>query len=117
MTLINLNNQEMELRYDLNSICEFEDKSGKGLFAMLNENNLGFNLIRLLVWAGLRHKNKMLTVEIVGLWLNDSFKNGLAFDDVFQKVMKSLQDSGLIGKLEEENINNKDDEFKKNLVT
>jgi hypothetical protein len=107
MILINLNNQDKQLRYDMNAVCELEAKAGKGLFSLLNEENLGYNLIRLLVWAGLRHQNRGLTVDIVGIWLNDAFLNGMTFDSVFEKIMSSLKESGLLGKDEEEE--NKDD--------
>lgn len=106
MVLINLNNQEMELKYDMNSICELEAKSGKGLFSMLNEDNLGFNLIRLLTWAGLRHKNRGLTLDIVGIWLGEEFKNGINFDYFFEHIMKALNESGLLGKEDIDNKNN-----------
>ena len=59
----------MLLRYDVNSICELEEKTGKGLFKLIAEESIGFSLIRGLIWAGLKHRNRGLTLDIVGLWI------------------------------------------------
>jgi hypothetical protein len=102
MILINLNNQDKILRYDFNAVSELEEKANMGLFAMLQEENMGYRVIRLLVWAGLRHANRGLTLDIVGIWLNDEVKKGATLEMIINKVMDALKESGLLGKEEED---------------
>jgi hypothetical protein len=116
MVLINLNNQDMQLKYDLNAVCELEAKANKGLFALLAEDNFGFNLLRLLTWSGLRHKNRGLTLDIVGIWLGAELVKGATFDLIFEKIMQALRESGLLGK-EDEEQNETDEQGETNPVT
>ena len=99
MILINLNNQDMELKFTINSICFLEEKSGKGIIQLVDTSNFGFNTIRLLIWAGLLHKIPNLTPEIAGIWLDAEIKKDFNnFEKLSEKAMNALTESGLLGK-------------------
>jgi len=97
MTLVNLNNQDMELRYDYNSVCDIEDKTGKGIQSLIHEDAGFFSLCRVLLWAGLRHKIGTLQISIVGNWLYDEIKKGKEVSEYMEKCMKELVASGVLG--------------------
>jgi hypothetical protein len=101
MVILNLNNQDMELRYDFNSICAIEERSGKGIHSLMKEDVAGLNLLRLLVWAGLRWKNPNISIDIVGTWIGQEIKKGSKIDYFAEKSMKALIDSGVLGNMDE----------------
>lgn len=105
MILINLNNQDMEIKYDVNSICLLEEKTGKGLMGLLNENNMGFNIIRLLLWAGLRHKQQHLTPEITGQWIQNYLIQKKSLANLMEKITEALKESGVLGDEENKDSN------------
>lgn len=95
MVLINLNNRDMELKYDFNAMCAIEEKTGKGIQTLINENVAIFSLCRLLIWAGLRHLNPSLGIDIVGSWIHEEFKKGVGIEDFAVLYSKALMESGL----------------------
>jgi len=56
------------LRYDLNALCELEDRFNKPIMELLKDvgQNMSIKLVRTLVWAGLIHEDKDLTEAQVG---------------------------------------------------
>ena len=54
------------LRFDLNAMADFEQVTGMGL-AQLMTTNAVFAATRALLWAGLRHGDRALTVDMTGL--------------------------------------------------
>lgn len=98
MSNIILNNQEFKLKFDVNAICYIEEKAGKGIMALLDFNNLGFNIIRLLVAGGIKHQMHNVHPEIVGTWLQESLNQGEDFNSLFEKCSIALQESGVLGK-------------------
>lgn len=106
MVLINLNNQDMEIKYTVNEICTLEEKTGKGLMALIAQDNMGFNIIRLLLWAGLKHKQQHLIPETVGNWLQIYLNNKNSLVEVMDKITKALKESGVLGDSEDNENNN-----------
>jgi len=53
--------KEYSLRYNFNSICELEEKAGVGLNGLFNQEKAGLNMIRLVIWAGLKWKDPGIT--------------------------------------------------------
>lgn len=101
MILIQLNNQEFELRYDFNAICAMEEKMGKGIHAIMQEDSAGLNVIRMLVWAGLRHSVPGIKIDIVGTWIFEEIKNNKNLEEISQKCIEALMQSGILGKTKE----------------
>jgi hypothetical protein len=65
------------LRYDANALAELEAVTGKsmGEILALNTSELGMNLLRAILWAGLIHEDRGLLkipmdgVRLVGSWI------------------------------------------------
>ena len=96
MTNITLDGQTLELKYTMNSICELEERAGKGIMKLLSLDQIGYNLIRLLIWTGLKHNNPTLTIENTGDLLESEFKKGTDFSYLIEMAVKALDESGLL---------------------
>ncbi len=72
-----------KLLYDLNAMAGFEKETGKS-FLDLSKEKMTATLIRAILWAGLIHEDKALTVEKVGSLITPS--NML---DIQDKVMEA----------------------------
>lgn|SRR5690606_12688582 len=90
-----------KLRYDFNAIVELEEYFNKGIGAILNEEQVGFRVIRAMYWAGVRAFNKKVTIDQVGNWLQEEIENGKGIEELFEPITKALQVSGLLGDLED----------------
>ncbi|AGK52034.1 hypothetical protein [Bacillus sp. 1NLA3E] len=85
------------LKYDVNSACDLEDHFGKGVPAILNEEQIGFRLCRGFYWAGLKWKEHGLTIQRVGLMLNKEIQEeGKTIMDMMEPVMDALKKSRLL---------------------
>ena len=73
MIYIKLGGKERPLRYDINSVTRIEELfGGKSLITMLsNPAYFGFSLIRALLWGGLRHREKGLTLDRTGILMHE----------------------------------------------
>lgn len=58
------------LRYDMNAMADFEEKTGMGL-AQLMSTSAVFATTRALLWAGLKHQDRALTIDYVGQLMQD----------------------------------------------
>ena len=73
MIYIKLDGKDRLLRYDINSVTRIEELfGGKSLITMLsNPAYFGFSLIRALLWGGLRHREKGLTLDRTGILMQE----------------------------------------------
>jgi len=101
MVLINFAGKEREIKFDFNAICAMEEIAGKPLQEIMSKGNTGFNTIRMMLWAGLRHENKMMTMDRVGEMIQGLLESGKKLEDVMIKVMEALEKSGIINAFEE----------------
>lgn len=56
------------LRYDMNAMADFEEKTGMGLAQLMSSNAI-FATTRAMLWAGLKHQDRGLTIDRVGQWM------------------------------------------------
>jgi len=91
-----LNGEEKRLRFDFNAMADFEEVMGYGLFAALQESQIGFKTIRAFYWAGMRWKEKGLTLERTGNMLSEELSNGTELQDLMNPIEKALINSGII---------------------
>ncbi len=89
------------LRFDFNAIIDLEEYFGKGIGAIMSEEQVGFRVMRALYWAGLKSYNRRVNIEQVGIWLQEEIENGKALDELFEPVTKALQASGLLGETDD----------------
>ena len=96
---VELNGETKLLRYNINNASDLEEYFGKGIKGILNEEQIGFRLVRAFYWAGLRHgRDRGLTMEKVGQMLMEKVDNGEGLDELMNPVLKALDRSGLLGK-------------------
>lgn len=58
------------LRFDVNALADFEQETGMG-FAQLMKQRAIFANARAMLWAGLKHEDRTLTIEAVGDLISD----------------------------------------------
>lgn len=93
---VELDGKEKQLKYDFNAMADFEAVMGFSLFQAMQ--NMGIGTIRALYWAGLKHKDKGLTLDRTGKMLTKEFSNGQELDDLIKPVIEALEESGIIPK-------------------
>lgn len=84
-----------DLKYDFNAIADLEERAGQGVGSLFSEGRLGFNTIRLLVWAGCKGQNKSLTLEQAGQAVQDYVSGGGSMDTLANSIIDAIQKSGL----------------------
>jgi hypothetical protein len=77
---VTLNGEEHVLKYGFNAIAELEEYYGKGIFSIVNEDSIGFNTVRSILWAGMLWKNSQLKVNHVGAMLEKEMEENEDFD-------------------------------------
>lgn len=101
MISIELSGKEYQIKYNFNAICALEEKANKGIMELMSSTQVGFNSVRLLIWAGIKHTNKYLTLDNVGDLLNKYITEGNTLDTIMEKVSEALKESKVLGEVEE----------------
>lgn len=85
-TTVNIGGRERKLHYDLNALCEIEERLGlKGLQEIANQlEKLEGRSLRCVLWAGLIHDDPDLKETEVGRW-------DLAVNDVLPVAVGALR--------------------------
>lgn len=120
--VVELNGKEYKLKFDYNATCDLEDIFGKGVAVILSEEQIGFRMVRAFYWAGLKWKDKGITLDRVGNMLGKEIQeNGKSIMDLMPPVMNALKKSGLLGNApkdefadDDENENEADDQGEEN---
>jgi hypothetical protein len=86
------------LRYDLNALADFEQEVGMG-FAQLMQMKALFATARALLWAGLKHEDRTLTIESVGNLMSIYIRehNG-DINTVLSACFGAAMDQGALGR-------------------
>lgn len=102
---IELGGKEFLLKFDYNAACDLEDIFGKGIAGILTEEQVGFKLVRAFYWAGLKWKEKGLTLDRVGYMLGKEIQeNGKDIGGLMEPIMNALKKSKLMGNDEDNSI-------------
>ena len=96
---ITLSGKERKLRYDINAAAEMEElMGGKSLlYVMSNPMAAGFAAIRILLWGGLKHAEKGLTLQRVGLMMQEYMEAGGSFGELAGKIGDAIKASKIMG--------------------
>ena len=98
MILVNLSGKEFEIRFDYNSICAIEEKTGKAAQTLFNTEISNFCTIRAFLWGGLRHANKEMSLEKAGTLIQNWIKDGKEIEDLAFEIGRALAESEVFGK-------------------
>lgn len=95
---VELNGKEYLIKFDYNAVCDLEEIFNKGIAGILKEEQVGFRLVKVFYWAGLKWKIPGLTMDRVGNMLGKEIQeNGKNVAELMAPVMKALQQSKLLG--------------------
>lgn len=96
---INIGGKERRLRYDINAAADMEElMGGKSLlYIMSNPIAAGFSAIRILLWGGLKHAEKGLTPQRVGLMMQEYMESGGKLEEVIGKISDAIKKSKILG--------------------
>lgn len=86
------------IRFDFNALADLEEHFGKGINAIMQEENIGFRTIRALYWAGLKWKERGLTIERAGKLIESKLEDGVSVQELMEPVVRALRSSGLMSK-------------------
>lgn len=107
MNYVNIDlDKPRHIRYDYNSVCDFEEKSGKSIQELMSNEGLKLGLasLRSLLWAGLKWEENGLTVPRVGNMIQDFLKEGRSMEELGDAICKAFEVSGLFTKTDEKNL-------------
>jgi len=90
------------LRFDFNAMADLEDLFGGGIGYIFREHNIGFKTVRGFYWAGLKWKERGLTIERVGQMLQTKIEEGKNIEELMDPIIKALERSGFLGKKKDE---------------
>ena len=96
---ITLGGKERRLRYDINAAAEMEElMGGKSLLYVLGSPMAaGFSAIRVLLWGGLKHADKGLTLQRVGQMMQEYMEAGGNLGELAERIGEALKNSKIIG--------------------
>lgn len=88
--------KKRHLKFDINALADFEQEAGMG-FGQLMATRAIFATTRALLWAGLKHEDRTLTVEKVGTLIGKFIQNGGAVDACLTAAFQAAQEQGAFG--------------------
>ena len=103
---ITIGGKERNLRYDINAAAEMEElMGGKSLlYVMSNPMAAGFSAIRILLWGGLKHAEKGLTLQLVGLMMQEYMEAGGTIETLAAKIGDAVRKSKIMGEETENQV-------------
>jgi hypothetical protein len=93
----NQNARKRSLRFDLNALADFEQEVGMG-FAQLMQTKAAFATVRAMVWAGLKHEDRGLTVDRAGTLIGEYVRDGGSIDEILTLCIETAVDQGALGR-------------------
>ena len=96
---LTIGGKERKLRYDINAAADMEElMGGKSLLYVLsNPMAAGFSAIRILLWGGLKHAEKGLTLQRVGLMMQEYMESGGSVESLAGKIGDAVRKSKIMG--------------------
>lgn len=94
------------LKFDDNAICDFEREMRVSFFAIMNQERFGFDALRVLLWAGLKHEDQSLTPVKIGNWMGKYRKDTgtnlfKMVEDFSTKILEAINESGIMDNMTE----------------
>ena len=101
--VIELGGKNRVIRYDYNALSDLEQAGGASISSLFSDqDNLGFNFIRLIIWAGLKHAEPGLTVQRAGGFIQRYIDEGGDLGILTKTFLEALQKSSAFGKSDDE---------------
>lgn len=88
--------KERSLRYNINALADLEEITGLNIGEIALSGGMSIRIMRALLWAGLRHESKDLTLREAGNLLQKFMDNKGDFNELGEKILEAMKASGLI---------------------
>lgn len=95
-----LGGQDRQLRFRTHEISELEERMGKGIMSLLNEDQLGLKFLKNAIIVGVAHEfigkrgkqKQTLTDKLVSRWMDDcdGVDGRLTFEELTETVLKAV---------------------------
>lgn len=95
------------LKFDVNALADFEQETGMG-FAQLMKQKALFGAARAMLWAGLKHEDRALSIEAVGTLLSEYLSDEAVepgthtIDSILMVAIEAAVNQGALGRLQKE---------------
>jgi hypothetical protein len=97
MAILKINDEELyTLEVTFNSLCMVEELEGKSAELIFKEGNVGFRLMRTLLYAAIINHNPLLTMEGTGI-VAGNYCKAHGFENFVKIIMSEYQKSGCLG--------------------
>lgn len=101
---------ERELRYDINAVCELEDRFDVPAQELFQPSNIGLGLIRSLLYIGLKHggmkfkgKSSADDEQVVGEGIQEHWiDKGRTLTEMMKIIGEAFKSGGVFAEAEEE---------------
>lgn len=90
--------EDRVIKYDFNACAAFEEEVGFGVTEAFSGRQVGFRVIRALVWAGLLGAGDPVSLETTGERIQKRIDAGLDLQGLMDAIMSALEKSELLGK-------------------
>ena len=96
--------RQRNLKFDDNAIADFEREMKVSFFAILNQERFGFDAMRVLLWAGLKHEDQSLTPIKIGNWMgkyrqDNKVNIASMLEEFTNKILEAIKASGILDDL------------------
>lgn len=106
--LIELGGKDRTIRFDYNALADLEQATGSSIQKLFSDTeNIGFNFIRSLVWAGLKANDPGLTIQRTGLLITRAIEEGTSLESITKTFLTELSNSAIMRKKEDSGNNEK----------
>lgn len=86
------------LRFDVNALADLEIALGGQSLSEVFSGEMRIATIRALLWAGLRHEDRGITIERAGALLQKSIDDGKTMADLLGRVSEAVTSCGIYAK-------------------
>lgn len=108
------NDVEKVVRYSYNAICDIEDELKMSVTKIFSEDNLGFKVLRVLLWAGLKTSDRNISIDRTGVIIEEYLLSSEGSIENLSKVcMDALEEAQIFGIDSKGNKNQKEASSKK----
>ena len=91
---IELGGKNRKIRFDYNALADLEQGLGQPIQKYFADvSNIGFNFLRILVWAGLKSSDPGLTIQRAGMFINQALEEGMDLDTLTKTFLEALHEN------------------------
>ena len=98
MAEIEIDGKLRRITFSYNAVADAEKEADMGFASMMSEDRIGFHVLRILLWAGMKAHDPGLTVQRTGMLIDSYLGNDGTLDDLMKVVFEAVQESKMFAK-------------------